>query len=221
MAGARQAISRVNAPRRVTDLAEGARRLRPRWRHGRITLSRPHRVTFLGKHPWSVFGAATSVLAAGAWGLRHRHAGQIRMATTIEAPIERVFDAWSRFEDFPRFMPMVAQVRPVGDDRWQWTISGPSGASIEFISRVTQRDRPQLIAWATDGGAVAQHSGTVRFRPTAENETRMEIEIVRRASDGALGEGVTAAAGVDPKRALRDALAAFKARVEAAAHRGA
>jgi uncharacterized membrane protein len=205
------------AARRVTDLAEAARRLRPRSRNGRITLGRPHPVTFLGEHPWTVFGAAASVLAAGMWGLWRRAPGHIRMATTIEAPIERVFDAWSRFEDFPRFMPMVAQVRQVGDDRWQWTISEPDGASIEFVSRVTQRDRPHVIGWATDGGMVGEHSGTVRFRST-DSGTRMEVEMSRHASGGAVGEGVAVAAGVDPERALREGLAAFKARLEEARH---
>src|SRR5262249_31309468 len=152
--------------RRVTDLAEAARRLRPQWRNGRITLRRRHRgVTFLGDHPWAVFGAAASVLAAGMWGLQRRGAGKIRIATTIQAPIERVVDAWSRFDDFPRFMPMVALVRSVGDDRWQWTIAPPGGTSIQCVSQITQRERPHLITWATDGGAVAEHSGTVRFRP--------------------------------------------------------
>jgi uncharacterized membrane protein len=216
VAGARQAISRVNAPRRVTDLAEAARRLRPEWRDGRITLRRSRRVTLLEEHPWAVFGTAAEVLAAGMWRLWRHQPGKMRMATTIEAPIERVFDAWSRFEDFPRFMPIVAQIRSVGDDRWQWTIADPGGASIQFVSRITQRDRPHSIAWVTDEGVVAEHTGTVRFRPTGENETRMKIEILQRASGGAVGEGAAVTTGLDPERALREGLAAFKARVEAA-----
>ena len=206
----------ANAPRRVTDLAEAARRLRPQWRNGRITLHHPHRLSVLGEHRWAVFGVVASALTAGMVGLWRREPGHMRMATTIEAPIEHVFDAWSRFEDFPRFMPMVAQVRPLGDDRWQWTISETGGASIEVVSRITQRDRPHLIAWATDDDAVAEHSGTVRFRPT-DSGTRMEIEMSRRPSGGAAGEGVAFAAGVDPERALRDGLAAFKERLEATA----
>ena len=219
MAGARQAISRVNAGRRVTDLADAARLLRPLWRNGRITLRHPHRLAFLDEHRWAVVGVAAGVLAAGAWGIWRREPGRTRMATTIDAPIERVFDAWSRFEDFPGFMPMVAHVRSVGDDRWRWTISEPGGATIDFVSRVTQRDRPHLIAWATDGGAVAEHRGTVRFRPK-DSGTRMQIEMAWRPSGGAVGEGVAIPASVDRERALRDGLAAFKARLEAAAHLG-
>src|SRR5919204_3144544 len=177
MAGARPAASRpdaprlmsdlsarLDAPRRVADFKEAARRLRPEWRNGRITLRRRHPVSFLEDHRWALLGVAAGVLAAGVWGLWRREPGQVRVATTVHAPIERVFDAWSRFEDFPRFMPMVAQVRPVGDDRWQWTSSEPGGELIDFVSRVTQRDRPHMIAWATDCGAVGEHSGTVRFR---------------------------------------------------------
>jgi uncharacterized protein YndB with AHSA1/START domain len=205
VASARQAIARVDAPRRVTDLAEAARRLRPEWRNGRIALRRRRRLAFLQEHPWAVFGTAASLLAAGTWRLWRREAGKMRMATTIEAPVEHVFDAWLRFEDFPRFMPMVAEVRPVGDDRWQWTIATHRGPSIQLVSRVTQRDRPHVIAWATDG-AVAQHSGTVRFQPTAESKTRIKIAIVHSASSGGAEEG---------ERILREGLAAFKARVEA------
>ena|SRR5689334_8937017 len=146
-------------------------------------------VTFVEEHPWGVVGAAASVLTAGTWGLWRRRAGKIRMSTTIEAPIEQVFDAWSRFEDVP-----------------------------QLLSSVTQRERPHFIAWATDGGSVAKHSGTVRFRPMAERETRMEIEISRRGAGGGVGEGAAVDASVDPERALRDGLVAFKARMESVHH---
>jgi uncharacterized membrane protein len=215
--GARQAVSRMDAPRRVTDLADAARRLRPQWRNGRITLRRRHPVAFLEEHRWALFGVAAGVLAAGMWGLWRRVPGQVRVATTVQAPIERVFDAWSRFEDFPRFMPMVAEVRPVGEDRWHWTIAGPAGAPIQFGSAVTRRDRPRVIAWATDAGAVVEHSGTARFRPTADGGTRIEVVMSWHPVGGGPGDGVAFMSGVDRERALRDGLSAFKARLEAEA----
>src|SRR5207302_605531 len=168
--------TRLDAPRRVAGLTEAARRataLRPQWRNGRVTLRRRHPVSFLEDHRWSLLGVAAGILAAGVWGLWRREPGQVRLATTIDAPIERVFDAWSRFEDFPRFMPMVAEVRSVGEDRWHWVIAGPAGAPIEFDSVVTRRERPRLIAWQTVEGALVEHSGTARFRPTADGGTRV------------------------------------------------
>jgi uncharacterized membrane protein len=230
VAGARQAASRfetprfvsdltarLDAPRRVADFTEAARRasaLRPQWRNGRIALRRRHPVSFLEDHRWPLLGLAAGILAAGMWGLWRREPGQVRLAVTIQAPPERVFDAWSRFEDFPRFMPMVAEVRPVGEDRWHWVIAGPAGAPIEFDAVVTRRERPRVIAWTTVEGALVEHSGTARFRPTADGGTRMEITMSWRPAGGGLGEGVAFMSGLDPEHALRDGLAAFKARLE-------
>jgi uncharacterized membrane protein len=230
MAGAREAASRLDAPRLVTDLTsrldasrriadftEAARRvssLRPQWRNGRFTLRRRHPVSFLEDHRWALLGVAAGVLAAGMWGLWRREPGQVRVATTVHAPIERVFDAWSRFEDFPRFMPMVAEVRAAGDDRWHWVIAGPAGTPIEFDSVVSRRDRPRLIAWTTVEGALVEHSGTARFRPTADGGTRIEIVMSWRPAGGGLGESVAFMSGVDPDHALREGLSAFKGRLE-------
>jgi uncharacterized membrane protein len=230
VAGARQAASRMDAtrfvtdlgtrlgaPRRVADFADAARRLsrvRPQWRNGRIMLRRRHPVTFLEDHRWALLGVAAGVLAAGMWGLWRREPGQVRSATTIQAPIEQVFDAWSRFEDFPRFMPTVAEVRSVGDDRWRWVIAGPAGASIQFESLVTRRDRPRVIAWTTVEGAAVEHSGTARFRPTAADGTRVDVTMSWRPAGGGIGEGVAMLSGMDPAYTLRDGLAGFKARVE-------
>jgi uncharacterized membrane protein len=230
MAGAREAASRLDAPRLVTDLTsrldasrriadftEAARRvssLRPQWRNGRFTLRRRHPVSFLEDHRWALLGVAAGVLAAGVWGLWRREPGQVRVATTVHAPIERVFDAWSRFEDFPRFMPMVAEVRAAGDDRWHWVIAGPAGTPIEFDSVVSRRDRPRLIAWTTVEGALVEHSGTARFRPTADGGTRVEIVMSWRPAGGGLGESVAFMSGVDPDHALREGLSAFKGRLE-------
>ena len=230
VAGARQAASRLetprfvsdltarlDAPRRIADFKEAARRassMRPQWRDGRVILRRRHPVSFLEDHRWALIGVAAGVLAAGMWGLWRREPGQVRVATTVHAPIERVFDAWSRFEDFPRFMPMVSEVRPVGEDRWHWVIAGPAGATIEFDAVVTRRERPRLIAWTTVEGAVVEHSGTARFRPTADGGTRVEVTMSWRPAGGGFGESVAFMSGMDPEHALREGLAAFKARLE-------
>jgi uncharacterized membrane protein len=230
VSGAREAVSRMetprfvndlsarlDAPRRVADFAEAARRLsrvRPEWRNGRVTLRRRHPVSFLEEHRWALLGVAAGVLAAGMWGLWRREPGQVRAAVTVQAPVERVFDAWSRFEDFPRFMPSVAEVRPVGDERWHWVIAGPAGASIQFESIVTRRERPRVIAWATVDGAAVEHSGTARFRPTADGGTRVDVTMSWRPAGGGIGEGVAFMSGIDPGHLLREGLAAFSARLE-------
>jgi uncharacterized membrane protein len=201
----------------VSDLRDTARRvsaLRPQFHNGRLSLRRRDRLGFLSTHRWSLLGLAAGVLAAGLWGLWRREPGQIRLGATIEAPGERVFDAWSRFEDFPRFMPMVAEVRASGEDRYHWTIAGPAGAPIEFDSIVTQRERPRLIAWTTVEGSLLEHGGTARFRPAGDG-TRLDVTMWWRPAGGSMGEGVAFVSGLHPEDALREGLQAFKARLEA------
>src|SRR5262249_466024 len=217
VATARQAASQLDAPRRVaefTDVARRASSMRPQWRNGRITLRRRHPVSLLEENRWALVGMAAGVLAAGMWGLWRREPGQVRVVTTVHTPIDRGFDASARFEDFPRFSPMVAEVRPAGEDRWHWLIAGPAATSIEFDSVVTRRERPRLLAWTSVEGARVEHSGTARFRPTADGGTRVEITMSWRPAGGALGETVAFVSGIDPDHALRDGLAGFKARLE-------
>src|SRR5256885_7341062 len=103
VAGARQAASRLetprfvsdltarlDAPRRVADLTEAARRaaaLRPQWRNGRVSLlRRRHPVSFLEDHRWSLLGVAAGILAAGVGGLLPREAGPGRPGNTNHRP---------------------------------------------------------------------------------------------------------------------------------------
>jgi uncharacterized membrane protein len=213
-AGVRQAASRLDAPRLISELSSVARRpalLRPEWRGGRLSLRRRG---FIEDHRWSLLGLAAGVVAAGVWGLWRREAGQVRASIVVRAPIERVFDAWSRFEDFPRYMPSVREVRRVGADRLHWVIAGPAGAPVEFDAVVTRRDRPRAIAWTTVEGALVEHGGSARFRPAGDG-SQVEVAMWWRPAGGGLGESVAWLSGSDPGHMLEEALQAFKRRLEA------
>lgn len=212
-AGLRRAASRLDAPRLMSELSTVARRpalLRPALRGGRLTLRRRG---FIEDHRWSLLGLAAGMVAAGVWGLWRREAGQVRESIFVRAPIERVFDAWSRFEEFPRYMPAVREVRRVGADRLHWVIAGPAGAPVEFDSVVTRRDRPRAIAWTTVEGALVEHGGSARFRPV-DDGTQVDVAMWWRPAGGGLGESVAWMSGSDPGRVVGEWLQAFKRRLE-------
>lgn len=216
--GVRRAGARLEAPRIVSELASVARNprsIRPAWRHGRLTLGRRHPVAgLLDEYRWSLLGVAAGVLAAGIWGLWRREPGEIRESITVNAPPERVYDTWTRFENFARFMPAVREVRSTGPDRTHWVISGPAGAPLEFESIVTRRERPDALAWRTVEGALVSHGGTARFRPSGAGATRVDVAMWWRPAAGAIGEGVATLAGIDPAHVLREGLARFKGELE-------
>ena len=220
LSGVRRAGARFDAPRLVSEIASVARdprAIRPTWRDGRLTLER-RRAGFLDRYRWSFLGVAAGILAAGVWGLWRREPDEVRESVTVNAPPERVYEAWTRFENFPRFMPAVREVRSTGVDRTHWVVSGPAGASVEFESVITRRQPPSAVAWRTVEGALVSHGGTARFRPAGPGGTRIDVTMWWRPAGGGIGEGVATLSGVDPAHVLREGLERFKGDLEQGKH---
>jgi uncharacterized membrane protein len=220
MSGVRSARERFDAPRLVSQIASVARdprSIRPAWRDGRLTLQR-RRSGFLDRHRWSFLGVAAGILAAGVWGLWRREPGEVRESVTVNAPPERVYEAWTRFENFPRFMPAVREVRSTGADRTHWVVSGPAGTPVEFESVITRREPPSALAWRTVEGALVSHGGTARFRRAGAGATRVDVTMWWRPAGGGIGEGVATLSGVDPAHVLREGLERFKGELEQGKH---
>jgi uncharacterized membrane protein len=222
MSGVRRAGARLDTPRLVSEIASVARdprSLRPTWRDGRLTLRRRSAVAgLLDRYRWSFLGVAAGLLAAGVWGLWRREPDEVRESVTVNAPPERVYEAWTRFENFPRFMPAVQEVRSTGPDRTHWVISGPAGAPLEFESIVTRRQPPSAVAWRTAEGALVSHGGTARFTAAGPGSTRVDVTMWWRPAGGGIGEGVATLSGIDPARVLREGLERFKGELEQGKH---
>lgn len=220
LSGVRRVGARFDAPRLVSEIASVARdprSIRPMWRDGRLKLQR-RRSGFLDRHRWSFLGVAAGILAAGVWGLWRREPDEVRESVTVNAPPERVYEAWTRFENFPRFMPAVREVRSTGADRTHWVVSGPAGAPVEFESVITRRQPPSAVAWRTVEGALVSHGGTARFRPAGPGATRVDVTMWWRPAGGGIGESVATLSGVDPAHVLREGLDRFKGELEQGKH---
>jgi uncharacterized membrane protein len=222
LSGVRRAGARLNAPRLVSELASVARdprSMRPTWRDGRLSLRRRTSIArVLDEYRWSLLGVAAGIVAAGVWGLWRREPDEVHESVTVNAPPERVYETWARFENFPRFMPAVREVRATVADRTHWVVSGPAGTPVEFESIVTRREPPSALAWRTVEGALVSHGGTARFRPAGAGQTRVDVTMWWRPTGGGIGEGVAALSGVDPSQVLRQGLDRFKAELEQAKH---
>jgi uncharacterized membrane protein len=146
-------------------------------------------------------------IGAGRWAVT------IQKTITVAAPVEEVFDVWSRYENFPRFMAHVRDVRRSGEGHARWTVAGPAGVPIEWETEETRREPPTLLAWKTLPGAVVAHAGVVRLEPEAAG-TRIHIQMRYNPPAGAVGHGVAALLGADPKHALDEDLVRFKSLLE-------
>ncbi len=143
----------------------------------------------------------------------------VQKSIRIHAPAEKVFALWDDPENFPSFMSHVLSVRRLSsagdDDRWRWTVHGPSGTHVEFDAVVTAREENRLLAWRTDSGTTTvQHGGVVRFIGNDDGTTTIDVKMSYIPIGGALGHAVAWLFGVDPKHRMDDDLLRLKTYLE-------
>ncbi|MBI3966401.1 MAG: SRPBCC family protein [Chloroflexi bacterium] len=142
-----------------------------------------------------------------------RRAIDIHKTINLAAPVEQVFAFWSRFENFPRFMAHVREVR-AGDGQSHWVVAGPAGVPIEWNTVITKLEPNRLIAWKTLPGEAIAHAGIVRFDPNPDGSTRLDIQMSYNPLAGGLGHSIATLFGVDPKSAMDADLVRLKSLLE-------
>lgn len=142
-------------------------------------------------------------------GAGHR-AVDIQKTINIAAPVEKVFEFWNNFQNFPKFMSNVREVQMQGENRSHWIASGPAGVPVEWDAEITERIPNKTIAWKTVPGATVEHAGIVRFDPNPDGTTRVEIRMSYNPPAGAIGHVVASLFGADPKSEMDADLARMK-----------
>jgi uncharacterized membrane protein len=138
----------------------------------------------------------------------------IQKAINVNSPVELVHEFWTRFENFPRFMAHVKEIRDQGNGRSHWVVAGPAGTPVEFDTMITKQVPNQTIAWKSLPGQTVQSAGIVRFDPNPDGGTRITIQMSYNPPAGSLGHAVASLFGVDPKRAMDEDLARLKTLLE-------
>ena len=160
--------------------------------------------------------AATNLETTRLTGIgARRRAVDVQKTITIDAPADAVFQFWTAYQNFPRFMSRVLDVQPGARERQShWKVAGPAGVPVEFDAEVSAFVPNQVFGWRTVEGAPVAHSGLVRFQPESDGRTRVHIRMSYNPPGGWLGHGVAAAFGVDPKTSLDADLARMRTLLE-------
>ncbi|MGH7581139.1 MAG: SRPBCC family protein, partial [Gemmatimonadales bacterium] len=146
-------------------------------------------------------------------GRERRRTVDIQKTLFIAAPVDRVYEFWTDYENFPLFMSNVREVRDLGGGRSHWVVSGPGGVPIEWFSLVTEQVPGETLAWRSRPGSMLENAGIVRFRPEGEG-TRVELRFCYHPPAGGAGQAVTELLGADPRAKLNEDLGRLKALLE-------
>jgi uncharacterized membrane protein len=108
----------------------------------------------------------------------------------VELPVRAVYNQWTMFEEFPRFMDGVEYVEQLSADRLHW-IASIRGKREEWDAHIVEQVPDEKIAWRSESGS--QNDGVVTFQPLADDRTKVRLRMewepegaVERAGD-ALG----------------------------------
>jgi uncharacterized membrane protein len=137
----------------------------------------------------------------------------LQKTLTIHAPLEHVYDFWSHYEQFPRFLPHVREVRRMTPDHSRWVVTGPLGISVWWEAIVTRLVPNEMLAWDTLPGSQVTHSGSVRFE-SANMSTRLDIQLTYTPPGGVFGHLVATLLGANPKHLMDRDLVCFKSLLE-------
>lgn len=141
------------------------------------------------------------------------HAYEAQCSIDIQAAPDKVYDVWSRYENFPHFMSHVIEVRDLGNQHSHWVVQGPAGSEVEFDSVLTAAERPHRLAWQSAQGASVRNEGEVTLTPQAEG-TRVTVRMSWQPPAGTLGQRIAVLTGADPQRALEEDLRRMKQFIE-------
>ncbi|MBV9391103.1 MAG: SRPBCC family protein [Verrucomicrobia bacterium] len=103
------------------------------------------------------------------------NAKTITKGIEIGAPIRVVYNQWTQFEDFPRFLEGVEEVRQIDPKNLHWRAK-IGGKSKEWDARITQQIPDQKIAWESVSGA--PNGGSVNFTSIANEKTQVTLTLV-------------------------------------------
>jgi uncharacterized membrane protein len=99
---------------------------------------------------------------------------RIQKSIEVDCPIGKVYNQWTQFEEFPRFMEGVKEVEQLDDQRLHWRTS-VGGKEKEWTARITEQIPDTRIAWTSDSGEYT--SGQVDFIPLGDDRTRVSLEV--------------------------------------------
>ncbi len=138
---------------------------------------------------------------------------EFRKAVRINAPVEEVFAFWQNYDNFPRFMSHLKEVRDMGDGRSHWVANGPADVPVEWDAQITEMRPNQVIAWETLPGSEVYNAGRVRFQ-SENGSTRVDVFMTYNPPGGVAGHAIASLFGADPKSAMDDDLLKLKSLLE-------
>ncbi len=99
----------------------------------------------------------------------------ITKSVDVEADVTSVYNQWTQFAEFPRFMDGVERIDQLDDTHTHWRIN-VAGVQREFDATITEQHPDERVAWASTGDGPA-HAGVVTVHRLDDTHTRVTVQM--------------------------------------------
>jgi len=132
----------------------------------------------------------------------------IEKSIEINVPVRAAYNQWTQFEEFPKFMEGVTQVKQIDDTHLHWK-ADIGGKAKEWNAEITEQIPDERIAWRSRDGAM--NAGVVTFHRLSDSKSKVMLQM--EYDPEGLVEKAGDAVGVVSQRVVGD-LERFKQYIE-------
>jgi uncharacterized membrane protein len=99
---------------------------------------------------------------------------KVEKSIEVNVPVSTAYNQWTQFEDFPKFMGGVQEVRQLTDRMLHW-VAEIAGVKREWDAAILEQIPDQKVAWAATSGAT--NAGAVNFQPAGAAKTVVRLSL--------------------------------------------
>ena len=92
----------------------------------------------------------------------------------VDVPVRAAYNQWTQFEEFPKFMEGVEEIRQIDDTHVHWHTK-IAGVERKFDTEITEQHPDHRVAWHSTSGAT--NAGVVTFHKISDETTRVTVQI--------------------------------------------
>jgi uncharacterized membrane protein len=98
----------------------------------------------------------------------------IEQSIDVNVPVSTAYNQWTQFEEFPRFMEGVREIRQLDDRRLVWRAE-IAGKEKTWDAEIAEQIPDARVAWRSTSGA--KNAGVVTFHKLTPDTTRIMLQM--------------------------------------------
>ena len=140
---------------------------------------------------------------------------KVEKSVTINASPQELYSFWRKFENLPKFMTHLEDVREIDQMRSHWKAKAPLGTTVEWDAEIITDTPSEMISWRSIEGADVDNAGSVHFRPSASGRgTVVKVSLKYDPPAGKIGAAIAWLTGEEPSVQVEEDLRRFKRLME-------